>query len=71
MNENKYYIFRESEHTGRIEILRTKCTDEWCDKRYLEIYPDRVWKFSKSGAKKIIDRQTSRGWHFKYWMEKA
>ncbi len=67
----KYLIYRESKYTGSVEILQTKCTDTWCGERYYKEHPDRVWKFSKAGAKKIIERKESNGWNYKYWMEQA
>lgn len=67
----KYHIYRKSNYTGRIEVLRTKCSDHWCSKEYLIQNPGGVWKFSESGAKKIIERNILNGWHFNYWMEPA
>lgn len=68
---SKYYVFRKSEYTGRVEVKRAKCADIWCSAEFMKQRPDRVWKFSESGAKGIVEREKKNGWHFTYWIEKA
>lgn len=65
----KYYVFRRSKRTGKIEVLRTKCSGCWCSKEYLLSHPECVWKFSKQGAKKIVDRYSEHERDNAYWLE--
>ena len=61
--ENKFYVCRIWKRSGRVEFKMHKCLDNYCDKAYLDRYPDRVWQFSKSGAKKIVDRCNAAEWN--------
>lgn len=65
---DKVYIGRKSRYTGRVEFKDTKCGESWCGEVWVKNYPDRVWKFSKSGAKKIIQRYESYGWNWDYFV---
>ena len=49
----KNYIFRFSEKSGFL-FKRTKCNDYW-SRDY-----SKCWKFSKQGAKGIVDRMNER-----------
>ena len=53
---NKFYVCRIWKRSGCVEFKMHKCLDDYCDKAYLDRYPDRVWQFSKNGAKRIVDR---------------
>lgn len=46
----KYYIRKTNRQTGKVEYKRYKCSDGFCQNKYL------CWQFSRQGALKIIDR---------------
>lgn len=46
---DKVYIYRIVAHNGRKEYKRTKCCDYWTTSKEV------CWRFSKQGAKKIIE----------------
>lgn len=61
----KYYVARKSKLTGRVEYQMNKCSDKkWCSARYILLFPEDVWQFSRQGAKKIVDRYNGLGWHY-------
>ena len=64
----KYLVARTSKLTGRTEYKQHKCTDIYCGEKYVQLYPDRVWQFSKQGAKGIVDRENAHGWNYEYFM---
>lgn len=65
----KYYVARKSKFTGREEIKRTKCADEWCSIEYCKKYPDRIWKFSKQGAAGIVTRENKfHSWGYEFYI---
>lgn len=64
----KYYVRRKSDITGRVEYQRTKCLDNWCPGAYIKAHPERVWQFSYGGAKNIVERNNSYGWHYEFSM---
>lgn len=62
----KFYVFRIVNHNGRKEYKRCKCVDSWVkDKTY-------CWKFSKQGAKSIVDTYNAHSHGFySYGFEEA
>lgn len=65
----KYRVYRKFKISGRVEVLRTKCSNYWVSKQFLEIYPERVWQFSQQGAKEIVERSNRTTRNYEYWME--
>lgn len=56
----KYYIKKINTNTGKTSYKAHKCTDGWYD----ESWKDIAWKFSKAGAKKIIERYENERDHW-------
>lgn len=58
----KYYVCRFHTCDGKKtrEYKRTKCLDTWVSEKWFYDHPDEVWKFSKQGAQKIVDRYNAR-----------
>lgn len=67
----KYRVYRRSLYSGQVEVLKTKCSGHWCSEKYLELYPKKVWKFTKQGAKGIVNRESACNQNYEYWMEPA
>lgn len=61
----KVYIYRITNHNGRKEYKRTKCSDYWANNKSV------CWQFSKQGAKKIVETLTSyqRFGYYSYGIE--
>lgn len=56
----KVYIYRITNHNGRKEYKRTKCSDYWSNSKSV------CWQFSKQGAKKIVETLTNYQRHGYY-----
>lgn len=64
--DQKYYVGRRWIISGREEFQMHKClsrTTDFCDSGYIKRYPDRVWQFSKQGAKNIVERRNAAEWN--------
>ena len=62
----KYFVGRRWKISGREEYQMKKCLSratDFCDMGYIKRYPDRVWQFSKQGAKGIVDRCNAGSWN--------
>lgn len=58
----KYFVGRKSKYTGKVEFKKCKTLDNWCSLLYVVQFPDRVWQFSRQGAKGIVKRYTELRW---------
>lgn len=66
-NMGKYLVYRITNHNGRKEYKRTKCSDYWTSAR------DVCWQFSLQGAKGIVANYNSynRSNYYTYGYELA
>lgn len=64
--QSKFYVGRKWLISGREEYQMKKCLSratDFCDMGYIKKYPERVWQFSRQGAKNIVERCNSGSWN--------